>query len=65
MEGHEYLSTGCLHGEHIYCQSMTGRAGPKVPASCKFCGARCQCWCHEEAVPEGGFLADSPGTDDP
>lgn len=43
---HWYLSTGCLHGEHGYCQGKTGRAGTKTPASCKFCGAPCQCDCH-------------------
>jgi hypothetical protein len=54
MAEHEYLSTSCLHGEHGYCQSKTGstRADwakvewPKVPASCKFCGAPCVCPCH-------------------
>lgn len=31
LSGHLYLSTGCLHGEHAYCQSMTGQAGAKRP----------------------------------
>lgn len=45
--GHEYLSTGCFHGEHGYCQAMTGLAGAKRPARCKFCDAPCVCPCHE------------------
>jgi hypothetical protein len=44
---HLYLSTGCLHGRHDYCQAMTGHAGAKRPAECKFCGARCVCACHQ------------------
>lgn len=43
---HRYLSTGCLHGEHDYCSSMTGLAGAKRPARCKFCDAACVCLCH-------------------
>jgi hypothetical protein len=43
---HYYLSTGCLHGEHEYCQAKTGAAGAKVPAVCKFCAAPCRCRCH-------------------
>ncbi|NUP47264.1 MAG: hypothetical protein HOW97_08110 [Catenulispora sp.] len=52
---HHYLSTGCLHGDHVlpdgrtghqYCQADTGKAGSKRPAQCKFCGAPCQCQCH-------------------
>lgn len=46
--GHVYLSTGCLHGEHAYCQSMTGQQGEKRPGRCKFCDARCTCVCHNE-----------------
>ncbi|MFD7868029.1 hypothetical protein [Streptomyces sp. NPDC059783] len=46
--GHVYLSTGCLHGQHGYCQSMTGQQGRKRPAECKFCQARCICPCHNE-----------------
>lgn len=45
---HHYLSTGCLHGEHDYCQGKTGMAGAKMPAKCKFCDARCECGCHRE-----------------
>jgi hypothetical protein len=45
---HDYLSTGCLHGEHAYCQSMTGTQGQKRPGRCKFCDARCSCPCHAE-----------------
>lgn len=44
--GHRYLSTGCLHGEHGYCQSNTGSQGQKTPAVCKFCQAPCVCSCH-------------------
>lgn len=43
---HKYLSTGCMHGEHGYCQSMTGFAGVKRPGKCKFCDAQCRCECH-------------------
>lgn len=43
---HAYLSTGCLHGRHDYCQAKQGRVGPKVPATCKFCKAPCRCRCH-------------------
>ncbi|MFI0262523.1 hypothetical protein ACH4OW_26180 [Streptomyces sp. NPDC017056] len=43
---HRYLSTGCLHGEHGYCQGTAGRAGAKAPAQCKFCTARCVYGCH-------------------
>ncbi|MGW4493806.1 hypothetical protein [Streptomyces sp. NPDC004376] len=45
---HTYLSTACLHGEHGYCQSNTGRSGAKVPASCKWCQAACTCSCHRD-----------------
>lgn len=44
---HEYLSTGCLHGRHDYCQSMTGYQGEKRPGRCKFCAATCICPCHD------------------
>lgn len=43
---HFYVSTGCLHGRHDYCQAQHGRVGPKRPATCKFCGAPCRCPCH-------------------
>lgn len=43
---HVYLSTGCLHGEHGYCKGTDGAAGPKKPATCKFCSANCVCPCH-------------------
>ncbi|MDI5965775.1 hypothetical protein [Streptantibioticus silvisoli] len=52
---HQYLSTGCLHGDmrlpdgrtgHQYCQGETGVCGAKTPASCKFCRTPCQCPCH-------------------
>lgn len=48
---HEYLSTGCLHGRHDYCQNPQREdGGRKRPAECKFCGAPCICPCHR---PEG------------
>lgn len=43
---HHYLSTGCLHGRHDYCQGKTGLTGPKRRAECKFCQAACRCTCH-------------------
>lgn len=45
-ESHVYLSTSCLHEEHEYCKNKDGRAGPKRPAECKFCSAKCTCACH-------------------
>jgi hypothetical protein len=48
-QGHRYLSTACLHGEHDYCAGKTRQdGGEKVPAKCKFCEARCVCGCHGE-----------------
>jgi hypothetical protein len=44
--GHVYLSTGCLHDKHRYCQSMTGMNGEKRPGKCKFCEVQCICGCH-------------------
>lgn len=44
--GHRYLSTGCWHGDHAYCQSMTGLNGSKRPGECKHCQAKCTCGCH-------------------
>ncbi|MGA5604028.1 hypothetical protein ACPCUF_23835 [Streptomyces griseoincarnatus] len=49
---HIYLSTGCLHGHHDYCQSHTGRDGTKTPAQCKFCAAPCTCGCHQHDVAQ-------------
>ena len=46
---HVYLSTGCLYGDHGYCQGMTGMNGAKRPGECKHCGARCVCGCHAAA----------------
>ena len=43
---HIYLSTGCLHDDHDYCQAMTGLAGKKRPGECKHCQAKCVCDCH-------------------
>ncbi|WP_327377978.1 hypothetical protein OG393_30870 [Streptomyces sp. NBC_01216] len=52
--GHDYLSTGCLHGRHDYCNNTRGIAGPKTPAQCKFCAAQCVCHCHSERPhPDG------------
>lgn len=51
---HVYLSTGCLHGEHDYCQSMTGIQGDKRGGRCKFCDALCTCPCHQPATSRGG-----------
>lgn len=48
---HIYLSTGCYHGDHTYCQAMTGLNGAKRPGSCKFCHAACQCPCHQQTGP--------------
>lgn len=47
---HEYLSTGCLHGRHAYCQKKDGKTGG--PAQCKFCKAPCTCDCHLRYVCE-------------
>lgn len=47
--GHVYLSTGCLHDEHEYCQKHAGLSGAKAPAQCKFCSAPCICPCHRKA----------------
>lgn len=47
QQGHVYLSTGCYHGDHAYCQAMTGLNGTKRPGQCKHCGARCVCACHQ------------------
>lgn len=45
---HLYLSTGCLHGNHAYCQNKEGQAGPKEAGECKHCSAPCLCPCHGE-----------------
>lgn len=50
---HEYLSTGCLHGQHEYCRNMVGYQGEKRPGRCKFCEATCRCACHAEASRTG------------
>lgn len=62
LGAHHYLATGCLHGQHAYCQGQTGRAGTKKPATCKFCDARCICHCHQEtaADPVSQTASDSP-----
>ncbi|WP_405673183.1 hypothetical protein [Streptomyces sp. NBC_01530] len=51
---HAYLSTGCYHDDHTYCQSMTGLNGAKRPGECKFCGAPCQCPCHQQTTADSG-----------
>lgn len=45
---HFYLSTACLHGEHVHCR-----------LACKFCGSECQCTCHprDPAVPDADATA--------
>jgi hypothetical protein len=48
--GHVYLSTGCLHSHHDYCQNHTGHSGTKTPAQCKFCAAPCTCGCHQDGA---------------
>lgn len=66
---HVYLSTGCRHGNHGYCQSHTGAAGRKIPARCKFCSAPCRCPCHgmhatstvHAAPPDGSGLTPCCG----
>lgn len=60
MTVHEYLSTGCLHGDHAYCQGTTGAVGAKRPAECKFCGAPCICDCHKPAVTDEQPETESP-----
>lgn len=47
---HIYLSTGCLHEDHGYCQSMTGIQGSKRGGTCKFCEAPCICTCHTKGT---------------
>jgi hypothetical protein len=54
---HVYLSTGCLHGHHDYCQNHTGHSGTKTPAQCKFCSAPCTCHCHQHHTTQP---ADQP-----
>lgn len=48
---HIYLSTGCLHGDHTYCQVEARRydGSTKTAATCKFCASPCVCPCHREA----------------
>lgn len=58
QDGHVYLSTSCLHGEHGYCQSHTGLSGAKKPARCKFCEAPCVCDCHQTTGAQRGAEED-------
>ncbi|MDX2528018.1 hypothetical protein [Streptomyces europaeiscabiei] len=65
---HRYLSTGCLHGNHAYCQSMTGLNGSKRPGECKHCQARCICGCHageEQPGPAATQAAEAAHNDGP
>jgi hypothetical protein len=61
--GHYYLSTGCLHGRHDYCNAMKGLDGAKAPAQCKFCRAHCRCPCHrsQSGTPIVGGSGEDPG----
>ncbi|WP_055563645.1 hypothetical protein [Streptomyces atriruber] len=47
---HLYLSTGCQHGDHEYCQTEARRydGTVKIPGQCKFCQSLCICRCHSE-----------------
>lgn len=45
-EPHQYLSTGCFHGDHTRCNSAQGSQARKRPASCTVCDAKCVCPCH-------------------
>lgn len=56
VTAHAYLSTGCFHNNHEYCQSNTGRDGNKISAQCKFCAARCVCSCHREESGSGSLV---------
>jgi hypothetical protein len=56
---HVYLSTGCLHGDHGYCQGMTGLAGAKRPGECKHCGTKCICNCHTTPAPAAAEATDT------
>lgn len=43
----DYLSTACRHEEHKHCRSTTtGDGASKEPGTCKFCDAKCICYCH-------------------
>lgn len=43
----DYLSTACRHEVHKHCRSNTAADGAsKEPGTCKFCDAKCICWCH-------------------
>lgn len=43
----DYLSTACRHEVHKHCRSATASDGAiKEPGTCKFCDAKCICWCH-------------------
>ncbi len=59
---HYYLSTGCFHGQHSYCNAMTGMQGAKRPAQCKFCDAKCICQCHYRAALAEVLAAREAGT---
>jgi len=36
---HRYLSTACRHHDAVRAE--------RCRRTCKFCGARCRCWCHD------------------
>lgn len=43
----DYLSTACRHEKHQHCRSTTAADGTtKEPGTCKFCDAKCICYCH-------------------
>lgn len=43
----DYLSTACRHEKHQHCRSTTAADGAaKEPGTCKFCDAKCICYCH-------------------
>jgi hypothetical protein len=37
---HRYLSTACRHHDEIVFM--------RCRVTCKFCGAKCRCWCHDQ-----------------
>jgi hypothetical protein len=50
MTPHDYISTGCLHGQHGSCR-----------LTCKFCDARCQCPCDHQALSPGSWVDQARG----
>lgn len=39
---HRYLSTACRHHPEIPWR--------RCRITCKFCGAKCRCWCHDRRL---------------